>query len=63
MIEFATYIELWAEYHQPIIILRLTKSRKKSLYREKSINDARDEFHEPLQCDLIALARWVPGPY
>lgn len=39
------------------------KSRTKRLYREKSINDARDEFHEPLQRDLIALARLVPDLY
>ena len=36
---------------------------KKAIYREKSINDARDEFHEPLQRDLIALARLVPDLY
>jgi hypothetical protein len=39
------------------------KSRTKGLYRNKSINDARDEFHEPLQGDHIALARLVPNLY
>jgi hypothetical protein len=39
------------------------KRQNKKAYREKSINDARDEFHEPLQGDLVALARLVPNLY
>jgi hypothetical protein len=59
-VEVATYTGLGGHISPSYIS---EKGKTKRLYREKSINDARDEFHEPLQQDLIALARPVPDLY
>ena len=42
---------------------RLSGPGEKKPYREKSINDARNEFREPFQCDLIAISRLIPDLY